>query len=266
MKRVVLVLVIGLFWCSVGFAECISGDCKNGQGTYVYKDGRYIGEWQKGKRHGQGTYTDSKGKYVGEWKKNKKHGQGTLTWSSGATYVGEHKKGKRDGWGTFTWSDGATYVGEQKKDKRHGKGTYTSKDEKYVGEWQWNKRHGQGTNTFANGEKYVGGFKKDKRSGWGKYTYVDGTVKKLKNGKLYISEEERVTAKAEAKEDEEIAKAQSVCKKVGFTPGTEKFADCTLKMLTTAKSTNQGQGQTIVVGPPRKYPKVACDAMGGLIC
>ena len=73
-------------------------------------------------------------------------------------------------------------------------------------------------------------------------------------------------SKAEASEDKQIAKAQSVCKKIGYAPGTDKFADCTLKMLTTTKSTNQGQGQTIIVGPPRKYPKVACDAMGGLVC
>ena len=73
-------------------------------------------------------------------------------------------------------------------------------------------------------------------------------------------------SKADASEDKQIAKAQSVCKKIGYAPGTDKFADCTLKMLTTTKSTNQGQGQTIIVGPPRKHPKVACDAMGGLIC
>jgi hypothetical protein len=264
MKKLLGIVVLGLLWCNVGFAECISGNCKNGQGTYAYKDGRYIGEWQKGKRHGQGTYTDSKGKYVGEWKKNKKHGQGTLTWSSGTIYVGEYKKGKMHGHGTYTWAEGDKYVGEFQYGKMHGQGTWTLPDgQKYVGGWKKGKQHGHGTYTYPDGRKYVGGFKKGKRYGWGNFTEADGTVKKLKNGRLYISEEERVTAKEEAKEDEEIAKAQSVCKKVGFTPGTEKFADCTLKMLTTAKSTNQGQ--TVVVGQ-RKIPKVSCKVIDGVDC
>ena len=32
---------------------------------------------------GQGTFTYNVGKYVGEWKNGKQHGQGTFTWFSG---------------------------------------------------------------------------------------------------------------------------------------------------------------------------------------
>ena len=39
-------------------AECIEGNCVNGQGTYNYANGdQYIGEHKDGKYHGQGTYT-----------------------------------------------------------------------------------------------------------------------------------------------------------------------------------------------------------------
>ena len=91
----------------VWFEECYDGveskyvgDIENrkpnGQGTYIFHDGRkYVGRWKDGKEHGQGTFTYPNGaKYVGEWKDGKKHGQGTETWSSGWKYVGEWREGK----------------------------------------------------------------------------------------------------------------------------------------------------------------------------
>ena len=84
--------------------------------------------------------------------------------------------------------------------------------------------------------------------------------------------------KKEEKEKDKISsmieRAKSTCKELGFKEETEKFTDCKLKLYTqevgaeaaaeAAKSTKQGQ--TVIVGPPRKHPKVACDAMGGLVC
>ena len=51
MKKLLMILVLGLLWCNVGFAECIKGDCTNGQGTYTWASGEFAGD-----------------KYVGEWK------------------------------------------------------------------------------------------------------------------------------------------------------------------------------------------------------
>ena len=63
------------------FAEdCISGNCVNGQGTYISANGA---------------------KYEGEWKDNKLNGQGTFTYADGGKYEGEWKDGKRDGQGTY---------------------------------------------------------------------------------------------------------------------------------------------------------------------
>ena len=50
---------------------------------------------------GQGTFTYNDGKYVGEWKKGKQHGQGTFTWFSGDRYEGEWMDGTENGQGTF---------------------------------------------------------------------------------------------------------------------------------------------------------------------
>ena len=62
MKRFLGVSVLGLllYGCATtydtSFAECIEGDCTNGQGTMTTDDGtKYVGEWKDGKMHGQGT-------------------------------------------------------------------------------------------------------------------------------------------------------------------------------------------------------------------
>ena len=68
---------------------CITGDCDNGQGTYIFGKGewegdKYVGEWEDGKLHGQGIYTYADGgKYVGQWEDGKFHGQGTYTYADG---------------------------------------------------------------------------------------------------------------------------------------------------------------------------------------
>jgi len=180
--------------------------------------------------NGQGTYTYKDGKkYVGEWKGGKRHGQGILTSTKGYKYVGEFKDGKYNGQGTFTTANGNKYVGAFKDGKYNGQGTYT----------------------YADGRKYVGGFKKSEFYGHGTLTYADGRVEKgnWKKGKLVKS-----------KEDKQIAKAKEICEKIGATPGTDKFIDCTIKLLTT--STAQ---QTVIVGNNQRrsiYP-LHCRQMGG---
>ena len=62
MKKLSLYIFLVLMWCNVGFAECIEGDCNNGQGTYTWASGdKYVGEWKDGKTHGQGTHTYADG-------------------------------------------------------------------------------------------------------------------------------------------------------------------------------------------------------------
>ena len=73
MKKLLGILVLGLLWCNVGFAECIKGDCNNGYGTYTYANGsKYVGEWKDGKENGLGAYTFANGTVdKGIWKNNK---------------------------------------------------------------------------------------------------------------------------------------------------------------------------------------------------
>ena len=42
----------------ISFSQCISGDCKNGYGDFIYDNGNtYSGEWKDGVRYDIGTYT-----------------------------------------------------------------------------------------------------------------------------------------------------------------------------------------------------------------
>ena len=93
MKRIALGLILALLWGGNAFAECVQGNCENGQGTQTFPSGdKYVGEFKDSARHGKGTYTWSSGHtYVGEWKDNKRNGLGTYTSASGDQFVGEFK-------------------------------------------------------------------------------------------------------------------------------------------------------------------------------
>ena len=54
--------------------------------------------------HGkEGTYTWKEGTYVGDYEKNKKHGDGTYTWKNEQeSYKGKWKNGNQDGVGIIT--------------------------------------------------------------------------------------------------------------------------------------------------------------------
>lgn len=76
-------------------AACRSGDCRDGQGSYVWPDGqRYAGAFRRGLRHGQGTFTWPDGrKYVGGWREGRPSGLGTRIYADGSFLVGYFDKG-----------------------------------------------------------------------------------------------------------------------------------------------------------------------------
>lgn len=54
---------------------CISGNCENSTGTYLWEDGnKYEGEWKDGKMHGTGTFYLENGEiyHQGKWKNHNK--------------------------------------------------------------------------------------------------------------------------------------------------------------------------------------------------
>jgi|TARA_B100000959_G_scaffold59366_1_gene62251 hypothetical protein len=142
--------------------ECVSGDCDNGQGTYIWSDGeRYKGEWKYGKFSGKGIFIYRDGhKYVGHWEDGKKHGKGTMINSGGKKiFYGTYKTndpftGKAD----WSYKSGATYKGDVENGKANGLGSWTNNNYHYNGEYKDDRRSGWGIATYEDGSNHIGLF------------------------------------------------------------------------------------------------------------
>ena len=186
-----------------------------------------------------GTYDwtsgDNKGdKYIGEWKKDKMHGQGMYIFANGDRYQGAWKDGKKQGPGIYLYLadnefKGDIYVGEYKFDLYNGQGTYIWKDGyKYTGNWLDNNQDGQGIYIYPDGRKEVGEFKNGLLNGFAIRYNADGSI--TQEG--IFKDDEFLHAKtSEKKEPSKLDKYKSTCEELGFTPGTEKFGDCVIKLM-----------------------------------
>jgi len=147
-------------------SNCLSGNCRNGQGAYRHPDGsEYSGEFRNAKMHGQGTYVYARRgeKYVGEWRDGVINGEGTYFYRSGNRYQGEWRNGRKNGQGTYSYANGEKYVGEFENDQPNGRGTYYYRSgDRYEGEWRNGQKHGQGI-LYENGKKIVGEWRDDQK-------------------------------------------------------------------------------------------------------
>ncbi len=183
---------------------CISGDCDNGYGTWVFNSGeKYTGYWKNKKRNGKGINYFVDGEwYKGEWKDDKREGYGINYEPNGDVYEGQWKNNARHGYGKLTHVNGnveeglweyGRYVASGKNnygcisgDCANGYGVYHWKNgERYIGYWKNNKREGKGTNYWKSGNKYEGKWVNNLPEGYGKYTYANGIVQEgfFKTGK-----------------------------------------------------------------------------------
>jgi hypothetical protein len=197
MKKLLFIIILSISG-SITYCQrtgCISGNCTNGYGTFVWgKDTEWAGD-----------------KYVGEFKDGYRNGQGTYYYHDNMQYSGQYSYNQMDGFGTFTWADGQKYVGEWKNSAQHGKGTHYYVDGTSVyGLWENGKMiqdlseevndnqtdenennvqqevstgciegdcdSGYGVYTWTTGEKYEGNWQNGKRNGFGSNYYADGNV------------------------------------------------------------------------------------------
>ena len=95
-------------------AQCISGNCRTGTGTYRFANNdEYTGDWFNGQMHGTGTYSfATKQRYQGQFKHGKFEGLGTMYYPGGASYSGNWSANKKNGRGALTEENGRVTHGE----------------------------------------------------------------------------------------------------------------------------------------------------------
>ena len=92
---------------------CVSGDCQNGRGKYIYTNGEYSGGFLYGKQSGQGKLLLPNGdSYEGLFSNGTSNGYGILIRGNGIKYEGNFKNGKKSGIGNnccsnyYCWTRG----------------------------------------------------------------------------------------------------------------------------------------------------------------
>ncbi len=190
MKHFILFLLLTTFSFTSIHAQCISGDCKNGKGIYIYPSGaKYVGDFKNGEIHGVGTchYTNGS-KYQGNWANRYPEGEGVKILADGTTIQGPWKKGKPVNVSAAVEEDilVARGIRDDGTDIQsgcisgnciNGKGTFAYADgSKYDGEFANKKVHGWGTWDYPNGDKFVGSFQKGLQDGQGALYKKDGSV------------------------------------------------------------------------------------------
>lgn len=193
MKFLLLTLLTTVAFTNLVHAQCISGDCQNGEGTYLLPSGaKYFGDFKNGEIHGVGIckYPDGS-KYDGEWENRLYEGYGTKTYADGTTRQGFWKKGLpvdemgklaieeslrethknadidtqtgclsgncRNGNGIFAYPDGGTYKGSFANSRPEGWGQYDYfNGDQYLGEFKRGLRDGKGTLKLKNGSQLKG--------------------------------------------------------------------------------------------------------------
>lgn len=186
-KIILISLFLSTFLVNFINAQCLSGDCQNGMGVYILKDGsKYVGVFQGGKATGNGhiSYTDGS-IYKGEVRKGRPHGLGIKKQTDGITKEGLWSKGRfekkqivpqaewatkgqlgqttcvsgdcQNGHGTLIMNDGSIYVGQFQNGEISGQGIcYYTDGSKYQGQWLNRFPEGLGTKTFKTGKEWTG--------------------------------------------------------------------------------------------------------------
>lgn len=157
--------------------KCITGNCKNGEGAFVYGNFDYYeGTFKNGLRNGRGVlFTNDGGRYRGGFKNDAYFGEGMLVNPDGSSFTGTFDTLPVNGSGMLFFANGSKYYGSLSNKKFTGEGEYWyASGNQYAGEFVNGEREGRGTMIWVSGDKYTGDFRKNKITGTGEYQFKDG--------------------------------------------------------------------------------------------
>ena len=145
-----ILLILALFFSTLIYSQefnlkgsCVSGNCKNGVGKYVYENGTYYeGKFKKGKFEGMGTEIYADGTIVtGEFEDDGQVGQAKVIRADGNIWEGKSIYNNPNGNGTMLYLNGNKYIGFMNR---------------------WCEKNGEGLLTLSNGYSIKGTFSENK--------------------------------------------------------------------------------------------------------
>jgi hypothetical protein len=164
---------------SLAAEGCLSGNCYEGFGIYVYPSGgRYEGEFERANPNGRGKLFFPNGDlYVGEWVNSYRQGVGILYMKNGDEYEGGFLYSKFHGMGIFRYASGNRYQGNWNMGSQNGFGIFKEVDGSlYEGSFSFGKIEGIGKKVFADGSCFQGNWKNGTMHGNGRFTSKEGVV------------------------------------------------------------------------------------------
>ena len=215
MRWIIYVFVVGLaniYFSPRSTAQCVEGNCTNGEGIYIYPSGaKFVGNFLNHLAHGFGILYFANGDiYEGMWNQHIRQGKGKLISKDNYTYTGEFENNKFHGTGKIEFSNTDNYTGNFVDGVFHGSGIYVaSSGQRFEGSWingnpdsqsdQWQKlqqsklidheespprkncnlnycHNEQGLFTYQDGTIYAGDFMQGSPEGNGRVEYINGDV------------------------------------------------------------------------------------------
>jgi len=200
-----------LFFSAKGYAQCKTGDCNNGMGTYDFGWCVYTGQFKDGKPEGKGIMKYDDYTYDGSFKNGLEDGKGMIIYRNGAKENVFYNKGTKvkpdekilaadwkglegqsdecikgnciTGFGTVQFPSGNKYVGNFVNRKKHGSGIfYFSNGDQFEGTFKDDLKD-NGTYIFSNGYSYTGKFLNDNFYN-GIFNAPSGSSVTMSNGKV----------------------------------------------------------------------------------